>query len=152
MIKPCQWFLVNNFSCSGSHQRWRVLVRPESLRDWPVTDGYTGFRVGSYVDQLVTTMPRLCTRLQHFSWGICVQSRESWLHRKYKHEQLKTRRCLWGRKTKKWCWWTVSVCRQFKRKKRGFKQWDPSAVCEEKLREDWEAVNEWVGDGKEDVD
>lgn len=136
--------LVNNFSCSGSHQCWRVLVRPEGLRDGPVTDGDTGFRVGSYVDQLVTTMPRLYTGLQHLSWSICVQSRGSWLHRKYKHEQLKTRRCLWKRKTTKWCWWTVRVCRQFKRKSGGLNSEIHQLFAKEsseRIRKQW--MSEW---------
>lgn len=53
-----------------SYQCWGVLVRPEGLRDGPVADGDTGFRVGSYIDQLVTAMPRLWTGLQRLSWSI----------------------------------------------------------------------------------
>lgn len=52
------------------YQSRGVLVGPEGLGDGPVANGHTGFRVGPYIDQLVTTMPRLYTRLLHFSWSI----------------------------------------------------------------------------------
>lgn len=58
------------FIKSSVYQSWRVLVRPEGLGDGPVANGHTGLRVGPYIDQLVTTMPRLHTRLLHFSWSI----------------------------------------------------------------------------------
>lgn len=62
--------LVLSIPPQFSYQRGGVLVRPEGLRDRPVADGDTGFRVGSYIDQLVTAMPRLWTGLQCLSWSV----------------------------------------------------------------------------------
>lgn len=39
-----------------------------------MTDGDTGFRVGSYIDQLVATMPRLDTGLLCLCWSICIET------------------------------------------------------------------------------
>lgn len=44
-----------------SHQGGGVLVRPEGLGDRPVTDGDSGLRIWSHVDQLVTAVPSLRT-------------------------------------------------------------------------------------------
>lgn len=65
---------VDSSTCFFSYQSRGVLVRPEGLRDWPVTDGNASFGVGSHVDQLVTAMPRLQTGLPRLSWNIWTET------------------------------------------------------------------------------
>lgn len=58
---------------SLSHQCRGVLVGPKGLRDGPVANRNTRFRVWPYIDELVATVPRLHTRLEGLWSGIWAQ-------------------------------------------------------------------------------
>lgn len=64
------------FSRVFSYQCRGVLVWPEGLGDGPVADRNTRFRVRPHVDELVTTMPRLHTRLERLGSGIWTERGE----------------------------------------------------------------------------
>lgn len=62
-----EYFQVTSYQCRG------VLVRPKSLWDGPVANRNTGFWVWPYIDELVTTMPRLHSRLERLRSGIWTE-------------------------------------------------------------------------------
>ena len=87
MLAGKTWLLI----LPKVYQGWRVLVGPEGLGDGPVAYGDAGFRVGPHINQLVTTMPRLCPGLLRLGWSVCTDTqsnRGSCLHT----EQLEQRR------------------------------------------------------------
>lgn len=54
-----------------------------------MTDGNAGFRVGSYVDELVTAVPRLQTGLQRLGWSVCSETeRKRFIRRRTQAERF----------------------------------------------------------------
>lgn len=95
------YFQVLSYQCRG------VLVRPKSLWDGPVANGNTGFGVWPYIDELVTTMPRLHTRLERLRSGIWTEKRRAALELK-QQSCIKSPLCSTAG-----LWVNIKLCGQF---------------------------------------